>query len=64
MTGFARTSGEGDDLSWTWELKSVNAKGLDLRFRLPSGYADIEGVAREILSRVLKRGSAAVHSGS
>ena len=28
--------------AWAWELKSVNAKGLDLRLRLPSGWDAIE----------------------
>jgi uncharacterized protein YicC (UPF0701 family) len=37
MTGFARASGVHGDLRWAWELKSVNSKGLDLRFRLPPG---------------------------
>ena len=35
MTGFARGHGVSGDLCWAWELKSVNAKGLDLRLRLP-----------------------------
>src|SRR5690349_19378760 len=38
MTGFARAEGEADGLAWSWELKSVNGKSLDLRFRLPAGF--------------------------
>ena len=38
MTGFARTSGTTALYRWVWELKSVNAKGLDLRLRLPAGF--------------------------
>ena len=37
MTGFARADGAAGAYAWTWELKSVNAKGLELRLRLPPG---------------------------
>ena len=35
MTGFARGHGVSGPYAWSWEIKSVNAKGLDVRFRLP-----------------------------
>ena len=35
MTGFARAAGAEGPWRWTVELKCVNAKGLDLRLRLP-----------------------------
>ena len=35
MTGFARSNGASGPYSFEWELKSVNAKGFDLRLRLP-----------------------------
>jgi uncharacterized protein YicC (UPF0701 family) len=38
MTGFARGHGVCGTYAWAWELKSVNAKGLDLRLRLPPGW--------------------------
>ena len=38
MTGFARSHGVTGAYAWAWELKSVNAKGLDLRLRLPPGW--------------------------
>ena len=34
MTGFARGHGVAGPYTWAWELKSVNAKGLDLKLRL------------------------------
>ena len=37
MTGFARAHGASGSYAWSWELKSVNAKGLELRLRLPPG---------------------------
>jgi uncharacterized protein YicC (UPF0701 family) len=42
MTGFARSHGVIGAYGWAWELKSVNAKGLDLKLRLPSGWDAIE----------------------
>ena len=29
--------------AWSWELKSVNAKGLELRLRLPPGWDAVVG---------------------
>ena len=42
MTGFARTEGASELLSWYWELRSVNGKGFDLRLRLPQGLEALE----------------------
>ncbi len=57
MTGFARRDGGGEGYRWTWELRSVNGKGLDIRLRLPPGFEYIEMGAREGLSAGLARGS-------
>ncbi len=57
MTGFARSNGTLDALSWQWELRSVNGKGLDLRIRLPSGFEHLEIPVRQALSNVLRRGN-------
>jgi uncharacterized protein (TIGR00255 family) len=57
MTGFARASGASGAWSWAFELKSVNAKGLDLRLRLPPGFDRIESETRARLSRALARGT-------
>ena len=46
MTGFARSGGTAGPVSWVWEVKSVNAKGLDLRLRLPAGLDAIDVKAR------------------
>jgi uncharacterized protein (TIGR00255 family) len=40
-----------------WELKSVNAKSLDLRFRLPPGFEALELPLRASLAQKLKRGA-------
>jgi len=57
MTGFARAEGHDGPLSWAWELKSVNSKSLDLRFRLPPGFDALELPLRALVTQRLKRGS-------
>jgi uncharacterized protein (TIGR00255 family) len=57
MTGFARAEGEAEGLAWSWELKSVNGKSLDLRFRLPAGFDALELPLRALIGERLKRGS-------
>jgi uncharacterized protein (TIGR00255 family) len=57
MTGFARSHGVNGTYSWAWELKSVNAKGLDLRLRLPVGWDAVEGPVRSAGAQVLARGT-------
>jgi uncharacterized protein (TIGR00255 family) len=57
MTGFARAEGHDGPLSWVWELKSVNSKSLDLRFRLPPGFDALELPLRALVTQRLKRGS-------
>jgi len=57
MTGFARRHGVSGAYGWAWELKSVNAKGLDLRLRLPPGWDAVEGPVRAQAAKVLARGN-------
>ncbi|MEO0450394.1 MAG: YicC/YloC family endoribonuclease [Pseudomonadota bacterium] len=57
MTGFARTSGEADWGSWTWEARSVNGKGLDVRLNMPSGLEAVEQAVRKAASKAFKRGN-------
>jgi len=57
MTGFARGHGVCGAYGWTWELKSVNAKGLDLRLRLPTGWESVEIQVRTRVAQVLSRGT-------
>jgi uncharacterized protein (TIGR00255 family) len=57
MTGFARTEGTTDSVAWAWELRSVNGRTLELRFRLPNGWDRSEAAWRELASRSLKRGN-------
>jgi uncharacterized protein (TIGR00255 family) len=57
MTGFARGHGVAGSYAWAWEVKSVNAKGLDLRLRLPPGWDAVEAPARNSAAQVLARGT-------
>jgi uncharacterized protein (TIGR00255 family) len=57
MTGFARGHGVCGVYAWSWELKSVNAKGLDLRLRLPPGWDAVEIPVRTKAAEVLSRGT-------
>ena len=57
MTGYARAEGGDSQVSWVWEAKSVNGRGLELRLRLPSGHDALEPFAREAAARGLKRGN-------
>ncbi|NWG53305.1 MAG: YicC family protein [Hydrogenophilaceae bacterium] len=57
MTGFARTDGAGEGVRWTWEVRSVNGRGLDVKARLPAGFEALEAAVREAAQRRFKRGS-------
>jgi uncharacterized protein (TIGR00255 family) len=57
MTGFARGHGVAGPYAWSWEIKSVNAKGLDLRLRLPTGWDAVEVPARTRATEKLSRGT-------
>lgn len=57
MTGFARSHGASGPYTFEWELKSVNAKGLDLRLRLPPGWDELEILAKTRAGEVLSRGT-------
>jgi uncharacterized protein (TIGR00255 family) len=57
MTGFARGQGVAGTYAWSWEIKSVNAKGFDLRLRLPPGWDAIEVPVRKRAGEELVRGT-------
>jgi uncharacterized protein (TIGR00255 family) len=57
MTGFGRAAGTASGFAWTWELKSVNGRTLDLRLRLPAGYDHLEPAVRKAIGRHCRRGS-------
>lgn len=57
MTGFARTMGQDERYAWTWEGRSVNSKGLDLRCRVPGGYEPVEQATKAFAAKIFKRGN-------
>ncbi|WP_051279126.1 YicC/YloC family endoribonuclease [Hellea balneolensis] len=57
MTGFARASGTHEEISWSWEVRSVNGKSLDIRLRLPSDLSEMDGAIRKRMSKDFSRGN-------
>lgn len=60
MTGFARTNATLSPYSWTWEVRSVNAKGLDVRLRLPHGFEALDVEVRSRIASCFKRGNISI----
>ena len=42
MTGYGRARVEGEGMTQTWEIKSVNSRYLDLKWRLPPQVRSLE----------------------
>jgi len=57
MTGFATRSEEVAGIACAWEIRGVNARGLDLRLRLPDGIVGLEASVRAPVSERAARGS-------
>ncbi|WP_263620428.1 YicC/YloC family endoribonuclease [Salipiger thiooxidans] len=60
MTGFASRSDEAEGLRWTWDLRGVNGKGLELRLRLPDWVEGLEPLVRAAAGKRLARGNVQV----
>src|SRR5689334_12309669 len=60
MTGFARRQGSVADFLWSWELKGVNGRNLEVRCRFPSGLDMLDGFVRGACAERLKRGNLSV----
>jgi len=57
MTGYASRTGGRAPYSWSWDLRSVNGRGLDLRLRVPDWISGLEPALRARLGKALARGS-------
>ena len=57
MTAFASQTGSSGATSWIWELRGLNARGLDLRLRIPDELDGVEATVRTVLKQHLHRGS-------
>lgn len=57
MTGFASRTGASAPFSWSWELRSVNGRGLDIRVRAPDWVDGLEAGLRKKISGLAARGN-------
>lgn len=60
MTSFASREMTLGDSQFRWDIRSVNARGLDVKLRLPSGFDAMEATARNQAKRALSRGSVSI----
>ncbi len=56
MTGFARTEGAFEAWTWAVEARSVNGRGLEVRYRGPPGFDGLERLLREAAQARFHRG--------
>lgn len=56
MTGFARCEGGIDSQTWTLEMRSVNGRGLDVKYRCPPGFEAAERIGRDLAKVHFQRG--------
>lgn len=56
MTGFGRGEAEAGGRVWTVEIRCVNHRFLDIKIKLPKGYAGLEERVRKEVSATLSRG--------
>lgn len=56
MTGFGRADGALDGWSWSIEARAVNGRNLEVRFRGPPGFDNLERVAKSETQARLSRG--------
>jgi uncharacterized protein (TIGR00255 family) len=57
MTGFASGQGGFEQFQWGWDIRSVNAKGLDIRLRVPDWVSGLEADLKAMIGKSLSRGS-------
>lgn len=60
MTGFASLKGHHGAWNWSWDIRSVNARGLDIRLRLPDWIDGLEPMVRKAIAAKVARGSISV----
>jgi len=65
MTGYASQDGALEaglaSYRWTWEVRSVNGKSLDMRLRLPTHLSALDQPARKMLPLKIGRGNIQVN---
>ena len=56
MTGFARTEGGHNGQAWVLEMRSVNGRSLDIKYRVPPGFEAVERLGRDLAKGRFQRG--------
>lgn len=56
MTGFGRADGALDGWTWTVEARSVNGRALEVRYRGPGGFDNLERLTKAAAQARLNRG--------
>lgn len=56
MTGFGRADGALDGWTWTVEARSVNGRSLEVRYRGPGGFENLERLTKAAAQARLNRG--------
>lgn len=56
MTGFASLAVTAGSIEFTWEVRSVNHRFLDVGLRLPEDFRRLETACRELAARYVRRG--------
>jgi uncharacterized protein (TIGR00255 family) len=57
MTGFAARRGAGAGATWLWEMRGVNGKGMDLRYKVPEWIDGLEAGIRAQVQAAMTRGN-------
>lgn len=60
MTGFGRADGSLDGWTWSVEARSVNGRNLEVRFRGPNGFDNLERLAKAAGQARLGRGQVTI----
>lgn len=60
MTGYASAEGRSEGWRWSWDIRSVNGRGLDIRLRLPDQIDGLEASVRAAVQKTLARGNVTV----
>jgi uncharacterized protein (TIGR00255 family) len=64
MPGFGRAEGAAGGWTWVVEARSVNGRGLEVRFRGPNGFDALERSAREAAQSRFQRGQVSISVGA
>lgn len=57
MTGFAAGTGAAQGWSWSWDMRSVNGRGLDVKLRMPDWIDGLEAAVRARVKQAAARGN-------